>query len=334
VSFVKERGWLLNSSLHTSNWEFITACAVIQQVPLRLYLSEKESFYNSDLIKDFNLDTPIVDFINLRHNFRETDNESWLKNRDDEIVQSSDMLIPISIRAGGHMARLIEQGQSSGKEVINTFRTNYVKSKNPMSYKISGEKLTDEIKQMQKEYIVHWTRASNGPWPNESKFDFYSSVLNSKSYPRSAWDTLRRIALTREIIASTRHMPERTPTVSYSELAPVEAIKLMKWRARYCQMTFEPYGIGIEVKTALESGVRKVSYRSSKSDNLQKSVPAWLTQSQGQITDWRKECEFRSLGNFNFAEIAIKKLALFCRFKSEANKLEREFGIKTYWFCD
>jgi hypothetical protein len=154
-------------------------------------------------------------------------------------------------------------------------------------------------------------------------------MLSSNTWPREALATLKRIIQSGKILASSRHMPGKVPTVSFSSLTPLEVIPLIRWRARYAEMSFEPYGIGIERTTALESGVRPVIY-GANADTA--DCENWLCQSPGNITDWRNEKEYRCLGDFQLDALPSDKLTLFCRFAEEVEALERKFGVKTYWF--
>lgn len=334
AAYVKHNGWTLNSSIGTPNWEIITACAAIHHVPLRLFISKNSLLSRSEFINDFKLDTVNIDIIEISPIADHNNTKALWKIRDKTTVESADILIPISIRPKGHLASLLESAQIAGKRIIRNFQTGYVNTVQPLSYTINPDNLADEIKLFKNDYIIHWTRASNGPWPNETKFEFYSQIFNSNSYPRTGQDTLQRIVKSKIILASSRNMPGHTPTVSFSGLLPVETIKLMKWRARYNQMSFEPYGIGIEKTVAFAKGIKEVNYFDSQKNTPPVSVPQWLTQSSGRITDWRSEKEYRHLGDFDLSKLPDDKLVLFCRNKTEALILEDELKIKTHWFCD
>jgi hypothetical protein len=55
-------------------------------------------------------------------------------------------------------------------------------------------------------------------------------------------------------------------------------------------------------------------------------------QSAGAKTDWKREEEFRHKGDFPLSSIERRFLACFCKRREEADRIEKEFGIKTYGF--
>ena len=103
----------------------------------------------------------------------------------------------------------------------------------------------------------------------------------------------------------------------------------MKWRARYREMSFEPFGIGIERDWALVNGIKPVDYK-EKSGKPQTDV--WLSQSKGAISDWQKEDEYRCLGDFNLSRVPREKLAAFCLNKEEARLISTRFGVRSFPF--
>lgn len=108
----------------------------------------------------------------------------------------------------------------------------------------------------------------------------------------------------------------------------------MKWRARYHQMTFEPYGIGILQDAAETYGLKKVHYYDSEKMKLPETIPKWLTQSIGKITDWSHECEYRHPGDLDLNKIPADNLIIVCQFKSETKALKKETGFESIYFCD
>ena len=136
----------------------------------------------------------------------------------------------------------------------------------------------------------------------------------------------------KQITASSRHMPGNEMTVSFSALSPVDLIPLMRWRARYSQMSFEPYGVGIDIAWAINNGVCQVQYSLKTGNRTQEESPRWLQQSIGRITDWRSEKEFRFKGDFSLVDVPTDKMILFCHRSNEEAILQSEFGIRTIAF--
>lgn len=338
VSFVKSQRWRLCTSVDAPNWEIITAAAVIENVSIKLFIPETgpENFKEArhSAITEFELNDRAVEFEPvLLQNANSRKKDIW-QFRDTVVIGNADFLLPISVRPMGSMSGMLQEAVARNKQVINNFQVPYDDTSPKLSYSIDKQQIAESLKDLEQKFVFHWTRASNGPWPNEKKIDYYRAILNSTEYPRNALDTLKRIIMGKIILGSSKNMPGETPTVSFTALAPINTVKLMKWRARYRQMTFEPYGIGIEMSTALSMGISEVQYFKAKSSKNSHSCPNWLTQSVGKVTDWRNEEEFRHLGNLDFRNVQADKLIAICHRRNEAIEVENKTGIKTIWFCD
>ena len=334
--WVKENSMIVRSSVGMQTWELITALASLEKVPLSLLIhAATEEMYlqaKRSVVTQFNLDEDDVTFRALLPNEGETyDKDKFMQERDRLIVLDADVAIPVSIRSDGVMSRLIRQAETDGKPVINSWRIKHEARTEMLGYTIETKNLTEEILSLKDRYLVHWTRASNGPWPSERAVDFYRDIVRSQRYPRNGIDTLQTIIDQRKIVASTQHMPESRPCVCFSALAPRELLPLIRWRSRYRQMSFEPYGLGIERETATALGLQPVCYYQS-SEGPPPNIEAWLTQSSGVKSDWRQELEYRHRGDIDFSKIPKDKLICFCRTHEEAQQLSTSTGINTIPF--
>lgn len=330
IRWLKNRDIVLRSSVGMQTWELVTAVASMERIPLRLYLPSSLSKANDGqvaIFRNYALDGQPVEFCQIEESARAT-KEDILMRRDEAVVHAADILIPISIRPGGHMAALLESARAKGKEIVKDFEVTK-QSKNPsLAYHLDAASLNPEIDALAGQYFIHWTRASNSAWQDERLIDYCAAIVRSEAYPRSALDTLRHIVSSRRIIASARHMPENISTVALSSLSPRDVIPLMRWRARYSEMSFEPYGIGIRTDYASHLNVHPVVYYEGKHPPPKASTSPWLYQSIGMKTDWRQEQEYRHKGDLLLDGLPKDALYLFCRFSEEALQLERDFGIK------
>jgi hypothetical protein len=336
--WIKANSMTVRSSVGVQTWELISALASIEKVPLLLLVhaeSEEEYFHTIKLVMTrFDLDNDSVTFRSLLPNEGERyDKDKFMQERDRLIVLNSDVIIPVSIRPKGVMSGLVQEAENDGKPVINSWRIKHKARQAPLGYQIDANDLTNEILTCEDRYLVHWTRATNGAWPNEQAIDFYRDIIQSQRYPRSSLDTLNAIIRQRRIIASARHMPGNIPCVCFSALTPSELLPLIRWRSRYRQMSFEPYGIGIDRETATEHGIQPVNYYKN-SEGYPPHIETWLTQSSGVKSDWRLEREYRHLGDFDLSEIPKNRLACFCRTREEALQLSASTGINTIPFTD
>ena len=332
--WIKDNGMGLVSSTGMQTWELLTALASDLKIPLRLVIaamSEEEFLRECDLATaEFNLDPALTEFTPCP--FDEAYPKSSLSWRDDFVVKLADTLIPVSCRPSGSMAIRLAEAERSGRQIHPEFAVTYSEKRTALKYDLSNQSLNTDLDSLDGKYLIHWTRGASSAWPKESRIGFYRDLLQSVQWPRAALDTLIHIMRSKTILSSGRHMPGLIPTVSFSALAPREVVPLMRWRARYSEMSFEPYGIGIECSVGREIGVREVIYYDAARN---RSIPCddiWLIQSRGKITDWTAEREYRCLGDLSLREVPRESLALFCMTELEAKTLRREFGCPVWSF--
>jgi len=314
-------------------WELVLACASMAQVPQVVFVP---AFTSGDyrkhremLIRQFALDETLTRFEPLV--FPDCDRVKIRHLRDETIVSAAELLLPVSLRPGGNMQRLLQTCLDGNKRIVDSFQTEYQERESPLAYAWENRQLNPDIVTTGEPYLIHWTRTSNTAWPDETLLDYYRAVINSDTYPRTAFATLTNIITKGRITASSSHMPLNTPTVSLSGLSPHEVIPLMRWRARYRQMSFEPYGIGIRKEYALAVGIRAVQYY-DRSAPRPAGLPAWLTQSKGDITDWRAEQEYRHHGDIDLRGIPRTQLLAVTLTAAEAEKLQKKTGFRAVSF--
>ena len=336
IHWIAENGFSsIYTSIGMSTWELLIVLASQNKVHQYILIPANniEHFHSlcQSTAYQFKLDNTMVEFMPVFPDKDRTSRNDLMQKRDKTVFENADVLLPVSIRQNGFMDRLVSE--FSNKRIIQNFRVPYEKHTAPLSYRIDRKKLSQKIKDIRTDqYIIHWTRTANSAWPTERLCDYYTSILEADTYPRSALATLKNIMETKRIIASSKHMPKKIASVSFSSLSPYEMTPLIRWRARYLQMSFEPYGIGIESQYALASNIYPVRYYDKKSyHNLSKN-DSWLYQSTGIKTDWRVEHEFRYRGDFNLSLIPINKLICFCFNENEAATLENLYDIRTLAF--
>lgn len=328
VAHVMQNDLCLIVSVGVPTYELVLSVGAHTGVPLLVVIPEGSGYTEDSILNEFALDRYRTEFHVLGDD-NDLEKETKFFSRDFHIVETADILYPISIRPGGNMEQLINKAEQGGKTIERQFQFGYKLNKNRIAYDMNGQELHPSLIALPDDYIYHWTRTTNSKWPNEKQHDFYKAILSSDTYPRSAFATLNNILLNKRIIGSCRHMPNGCHTVSFSGLHPTEAITLMKWRSRYREMSFEPYGIGIKRETAVAAGVEQVQYFDTTAKQQIESQERWRYQSIGAKTDWRAEKEFRALGDFHFRNMSDDNLIVITRWSDEAAELQRRFGVST-----
>ncbi len=327
LRWIRSKGLYLVTSVGMPTWELVCAEARNLHIPqtIILPLHDPEDFEPQQNYLRSQLDLPPeTTFIPVLPNAPDEPKRTFLSRRDQLVIEHAELLIPVSIRPDGIMSRLTSE---TDKTVMDLFQTKYTPREKPLKYTIPTDRLNPGLCELPHTCLIHWTRTTNHPWPDERLLDFYRALIRCHRYPRSAMDTLQHILATGRLIGSTRHMPHDRRCVAFSSLTPDRAIPLMRWRARYGEMSFEPYGIGIEIKTALNLGIREVNYYDPEKEPPPDNENRWRWQSIGTKTDWRQENEYRFLGDLNLHKIPRNKLLIFCRYPREAATIVTTTGL-------
>lgn len=333
LTWLSHSDYRLVSSFNVNSWNCVTAVASHLELPLRLIVpcnSSSDYFRKKNWAEeqfdlkenDVNWDSLIVNDMNAAGANRK---------RDEVVVGLSRTIFPISIRPDGIMDQICAGAESGGKVIDNRFTVPYESRTERIAYRVEPDRISESIQRFEKDYLIHWTRTSNGAWPQERLIDYYRDIIDSETYPRRAINSLLKIVDERELIASSRHMPANIPTVAFSALKPAEVLPLMRWRSRYRQMSFEPYGIGIRRSAAEAAGVKPVIYY-DRVDAMPENVEPWLTQSKGSISDWTAEKEYRCRGNLSLNRFDENDLLLFVRTADEAVIVNEKTGLRTISF--
>ncbi|MBI5267900.1 MAG: hypothetical protein HY851_11775 [candidate division Zixibacteria bacterium] len=330
VDFLTSKNSTIVSSVGLQTWELITAVVSMRGAKLHLVVPGIS-------IDEFNRKTA-----RLREEFALTDRQTEFESvaipkgtdkagaqtlRDSAVISRADILVPLSIRPDGNMAQAIRNAEQAGREIIRDFQIPYARREEPIAYDIKPEQVSRQLHKIGRDYLIHWTRASNTSWPGERKIDFYRGVISAGRYPRTAFDTLLRILTTHRLIGSPRHMPGRTRAVSFTGLSPLDCLPLMRWRARFGEMSFEPYGIGLRRSWAEKIGIEPVIYYEN-AGRPPVGVEPWRTQSRGIKTDWRQEDEYRFRGDLDLSGIPPDQMIAFCVTRDEATRIEKENEVR------
>lgn len=222
------------------------------------------------------------------------------RERDRVAIHSADVICPISIRPGGRLETLLASGGYTA-DFWQEFRVPWEETDTTHrlpAYDFAGKRPRPFPSG---EWLIHWTRASQGQWPGEPMHRFFSDMLAAPDrYVRSASDTLARILTEQRLRGSSWMQHGDTPVVSLTSLDPSGAFPLMRWRKRFVRYNFEPYGIAINRDIAVAHGAREVTYVDSPGAASGDPV---FHHASGEKTDWRDEQEWRIPGDLDLSAL-------------------------------
>ncbi len=245
------------------------------------------------ILEDYALDENHTSPLYLGENPGNQPKKLWIP-RDIFALKTADIVYPVSIRPGGRLDSLLSGGGYSA-EMRNDFRIpwSHERQKSGQAvYDFSGCAVNPFP---DGEWLVHWTRASQGPWPGEKARGFYRDLLkNPDTYVRSAGETVVKIISEKMIRGTSWNIPGGTRAVSLTSLPPEDAVSLMRWRKRFVRYSFEPYGIAIKRNILVRMGAQEVHYGKPHADFPRDKI---FLQSPGEKGDWIKEKEWRIRGD-------------------------------------
>ncbi|MFH2049191.1 MAG: hypothetical protein ABIJ12_07070 [bacterium] len=327
LKWIKANNYTLISSVGMQTWEMITAIASDLNITQEIQIPCKDNLdfnnYTKYAIEQFEIDKNITKLLPILPE----QNKSHLHLRDEIVLGNADFLVPVSIRSDGFMKSYIQTNKNN-QNIIEKFQTDYQSRIETMKYSIGKDNINPSFKSIGNTCLTHWTRSTNYNWPDETKISYWRSIVSSNNYPRRAFQALKHILSVRNIISSERHMPKGVNAVSFTSLPPIEAISLMKWRARYREMSFEPYGIAIEKDWGIKNGITEVQYFDPSLKQKPTPEEKWHSQSIGKKTDWQQEHEYRYKNDFNLDIVPKNKLIAICYKPDEIKEIESDFGIR------
>lgn len=300
------KGMTLIGSLGMNTWEMVTWAGGAGGYPLIITVlwdgaCDPITLFN-DTINDFAL-TPESAMLLLLPVQKKRIRESG-PDRDLLITTLADTLVPVSIRLGGRMESLLK-APGIQEKIDSFFRREWMEGSRNNPYRFDITAVKRDLDSRVKGWLIHWTRACQGPWPGETRAEYYRSITeNWEEYAHSARKTLGRIVEERRIRSSSWRISGKENVVCFSGLPPSQATSLMRWRSRYTRYTIEPYGIGIAFSASERVGIKPVWYWDDRT-GIPDRIPAFLLQGIGSSGDWPREDEYRHQGDIDLDALSL-----------------------------
>ena len=252
--------------------------------------------------------------------------------RDRAVIDGADLAIAVSVRAGGHMESLLRSRWRDGRSVQVLppgLRDNLAGGNRRLLE--SGVPALDPMWCLAIEQpalpalhrppafdhrfmrwsnaplagptLSHFTRACDGPWPDQSRSDYLEDLWQGGEHARrDACAALRRILATGSLRASGRLIRGGYPVISFTAVHPDELSHLQRYRPHLLRWDFEPYGLVFDRDWLSTRGARPVHYLPAGAfQSLPPSDRPWFQKHEPPGCDYSAEQEWRIAGDLAFA---------------------------------
>jgi hypothetical protein len=252
--------------------------------------------------------------------------KAWWVARDKRVLELAELALPVSLRKASKWNALISAG-GPGLEIDQRFRTRYNPESHHLRASIHTSRLNPSLILWPDGFLIHWTRASHGPWPGESKADYYRDfvlpVALESGYHRSGFRTLTRIVRESRIRASSWKIGSGAAMVALTECSPMESVPLIRWRKRWSRWSFEPYGVAVHRNWLQERGGKPVRYLTESEWNSHTPIEAPWCHRKGRKADiWPAEREWRVLGDLELDIAPPEAIRIIVKSSEEVAQLQ------------
>lgn len=176
------------------------------------------------------------------------------------------------------------------------------------------------------DWLCHWTRPAQGPWPEETRNDFLDQlILGCPSADRSALAAVLRMISTGKLKASSAGIRGSYAVVSLTAVPLSEFRQRRVFRKHRHRFDFEPFGIAIR-RTCLESiGVRPVIYGTDTDWNQLSNDerPFFQKATRDSSTSNLDEQEWRVQGDIPLSHFGADDVVLFTDLAEQQSMLQQ-----------
>ena len=171
------------------------------------------------------------------------------------------------------------------------------------------------------DYLAHWTRRCNGPWPNQTNDEFQDELIfHSKGSEHDRVNTLIKILADQTLIAGNNVTRDHHRVVCFTEVPLDEFCQRRTFRSHLNRWDFETVGIAIKKQVLQNLGARRVIYGDESCwQNLDKNLRPYFQKSDGKI-DWSFEKEWRITDNLDLGKINASDAFVFVDDQENARK--------------
>ncbi|MDB4357458.1 hypothetical protein N9Z11_02200 [Mariniblastus sp.] len=177
-------------------------------------------------------------------------------------------------------------------------------------------------------FLIHWTRQSTGPWPEQPNREFLDDLLfNSHTRGQGALSTLKRIVEQQKIKGTNRLTKGKERLVCLTAVPLSQYANRRIFRSHLGRWDFEHYGIAIDFEFLKKLGARQVNYGTESDWNRLSTLDRPFFQLQSSTStkiNWRAEREWRLRGDLDLKKVPQQMAFIFVKTNSERTALKNQ----------
>ena len=264
-------------------------------------------------------------------------------SRDETVIAMADRVDVVYARQAGTVSRCVEKRvadmhdgstrvaltglpKCAGKNLVAKGAVGWITKVDPIHCKDTTASSipatrSDWIYQ-NGQWLVHCTRACQGPWPGETENQYRDALLlgNDGTY-RQPIDTLRRIVRSEKLIASAITTAKSWPVVCFSEAPLADLLLARCYRPHLKRWDYEPYGVAIRKEIAVTLGFQPVIYGQPVERKSIRKSDQYRFQAIGKTYDWTAEQEWRINQDVDLSHLAIDDVRIFVATQQESEEI-------------
>ena len=171
--------------------------------------------------------------------------------------------------------------------------------------------------------LAHWTRAIDGPWPQQSETSWYNQLIHGqREADHSAFATLCNIITQQKILSSHRSIRGGYKVVCLTATPLEKWSDLNIYRPHLRRWDFCPYGILLSPSVSRRLPIKRVRYGNKRLWNSLSSKEKPFFQTIDGKADWKVEQEYRIVGDLSLRTLKQRDLVVFTETEAEAKALQ------------
>ena len=187
-------------------------------------------------------------------------------------------------------------------------------------------------------YLVHCTRSTLGPFPEESVESFRERVwLHGDAVALHPLETLARICRERRLRATCGITRTDAPCVSFSAVPLVPLLRRRAFQVHLGRWDWEPYGLLVRQQRLIDVGAAQVIYGSQDeflklpAEKKPLFQPSQRKRGKSGEAAWTAEREWRVLHDVDLQSLPVGSVCAFTRTPVEAQQLAQYAPWPVLW---